>query len=222
MNHREHTPRLQTGHPPRRLGYVFLVVACLLAAMTSPASAEGGFPEPDLVPRSWELEFVHEPIKAIAVSDVEGRIRWFWYMLYTVRNETGQDRLWIPEVTIATSEGDIVAAGQNVPATVYQAIREREQRMFLLSPIEVVGRIMQGDDFIKESVAIWPAFEHDIDDMTIFIAGISGETKPYIVPDTGERIVLRKTLMIPYRMPGKPEHKQNVSLEPVEPAWVMR
>ena len=46
---------------------------------------------------------------------------------------------------------------------------------------------LQGEDNARESVAIWPAPKHDVNNISIFIGGLSGEThRMYKVTDGGD------------------------------------
>ena len=70
--------------------------------------------------------------------------------------------------------------------------------------MDVVGRILQGEDHARESVAIWPAGEEPVNEIRIFVAGISGETATAEHPISGEPVILRRTRMITYHLPGRP------------------
>jgi hypothetical protein len=188
--------------------------------MNPPASH--AFPEPAAASTAWRLDFTYAKPQAIAVKTADGGTRWFWYIAYKVVNNTGDERLFIPEFTIATDAGDITAAGKGVPGGVFDAIKDREGNRLLENPIRAVGRLLQGEDNAKESVAIWPAFDHDIDLATIFISGISGETQVIKNPATQEDVTVRKTLMITYALPGTGGRVQNQAVLPRGEKWIMR
>lgn len=181
------------------------------------------YPEPAIVQRTWELDIAPQhTFKPIAVRNLLGKVEWYWYLVYKVENNSGSERLFIPEITIATDEGHIRIAGQKVPSGVFDAIAKKERNTFLLNPTDVVGRILQGPDFARESVAIWPAFDKPVDFVNIFVAGLSGETAAIKHPLTGEPVVMTKTLMLNFATPGG-----NISpeLQPVVfkgEQWVMR
>ncbi len=198
-----------------------ILLSCLFAAPYATA-----FPEPAMSSPSWVLDFEYKMPEAISIRDVEGRLRWFWFMPYKVANNTGEDRLFIPEITIADDQGSIVTAGQGIPVSVFPAIQSHLNNPLLESPIEVIGKIMQGEDYARESVAIWPVAEGDVDEMTVFVSGISGETTMIESPSTGEQILMRRTLMIRFATPGSPTgetlspQKQPIVL--VDEQYVMR
>ena len=58
-------------------------------------------------------------------------------------------------------------------------------------------------------MAIWPAFDHDVDRVTVFVAGLSGETQSVKNPVTNEEVSVRKTLMIEYGFPGTGGREQD-------------
>lgn len=192
------------------------------AAVLASAAGALAFPEPSIVPKSWELDIKLGKPQAVAIRDLNGDPQWFWYLSYVVTNNTGEERLFIPEVTVASDMGDILSAGQNVPPGVFTAIKQREKNSLLMSPVEIVGRLLQGPDFAKESAIIWPAFKHPVDEVSIFIAGISGESQSVPHPGTGESIVMRKTLMLRYATPGGNVHPQSQSVKFEGDEWVMR
>ena len=195
----------------RYLAVVLLLVGLSLSFMWNPGQKALAYPEPAIVSPSWSLDIQIQKPDAISIEDVDGTIRWFWYMPYKVVNNTSEDLLFIPEITIANDLGQIINAGQNVPPTVFPAIKKRMGNPLLMSPVEVVGKLLQGDDFAREGVAIWPAAAGDVDAFTVFIAGLNGETQNVTNPLSGESVLVRRTLMLEYKSPGnfqRPQEQQ--------------
>lgn len=186
----------------RRLAAYVLTLCLCLATTLSPTQSARAYPEPAIVSPSWSLEAQVQAPEAISIEDVDGSIRWFWYITYKVVNPTDQDLLFIPEITIANDNGQIINTGENVPPTVFPAIKERLGNPLLLSPVQVVGKLLQGEDFAREGVAIWPVPEGDVDAFSVFIAGLNGETQNITNPLTGESVLVRRTLMLEYKSPG--------------------
>jgi len=182
---------------------IFSIAFIVLSFFVS-VSYINAYPEPALTSPSWVLDFTYQTPEAISVRDTEGQIRWFWFIVYKVVNNTGEDRLFIPEITIADDQGSITTAGQDIPMSVFPAVKANLNNPFLESPIEVIGKIMQGEDYARESVAIWPVSEVDVDEFTMFISGISGETTTIQSPQTGEQVLMRRTLMLRFATPGSP------------------
>jgi hypothetical protein len=197
-----------------------LVAALALAVL--PLDRALAFPEPAIVSPSWNLDLEVQTPRPIAVQDTHGVTRWYWYMPYRVTNRTGDDQLFIPEVTIFTDTGRIIRAGHNVPASVYEAVRRQINNPLLELPVEVVGRILQGEDHARESIAVWPHFESDVDEFHVFFAGTSGETQSIDMPGGDEPVLVRRTHQYTYRTPGNYPTPQNQPIHFVEHREVMR
>jgi len=187
----------------RFAAFVLIASVCLAAGwgLTTPKST-WAYPEPAIVSPSWSLEVEVAKPAAISIEDVDGSIRWFWYVTYKVVNPTDEDLLFIPEITVANDLGQIITAGENVPPTVFPAVKERLGNPLLLSPVQVVGKLLQGEDFAREGVAIWPAPQGDVDAFSVFFAGLNGETQTIANPVSDESVLVRRTLMLDYKSPG--------------------
>lgn len=189
---------------------------------TQEVAEPAGVPEPSIVPRSWDLELQAQALRPILVQAPNGVHEPFWYMPYKVINNTGDERQFVPEFVMATDEGDILDAGVGVPPHVFEAIKKKLGNPLLESPNEVIGRLLQGSDFAKESVAIWRHPGHDIDQVQIFASGFSGETVRIANPVTRDSVVLRKTWMQSFELPGTVESIDRATVLPGATTWVMR
>ncbi len=179
--------------------------------------AEAEAPEPQLVPNAWQFEFDYGKPRLILVES-----QYYWYLPYTVTNRTGQDRLFIPDITVMADNGQMVAAGRKVPPAVFNAIKAEQRNPLLLSPVDVIGRLLQGEDNARDSVAVWPALPGDVDHYDVFFGGISGETAVVQNPRTDEMTVLRKSLHLTFVTPGTPAELIGQPIEQVREQWVMR
>ena len=183
------------------------------------------YPEPSLVPVSWQFTFTDQVPRTISVRGVDGRSYWYWYLPYKVVNHSDAEHYFVPEFTVATDQGDIATANRGIPPFVFNAIKKRSANRLLEDPLLVSGRLLIGDDLAKESVAIWPVFNHDVDEVRIFISGLSGESKTIQVPGTTKRVALRKSLMITYHTPGPRPAGSSPQDQPIilkDRIWVMR
>lgn len=188
-----------------------------LASFSRPAAA---YPEPSAVRTSWELSVNCQPLRVISVQSLDGRTQWYWYVSYKVVNRTGQERLFVPKILLASNEGDLIPAGQNVPSSVYAAIKTQMGNPLVESPARAAGRLLQGEDFAIESLAVWPVLEHDVASLSIFIGGLSGESKAVTVGTT--ETLVTKTLMLTYELPGDVPMPQMQTIVPSRQTWVMR
>lgn len=231
-----------------------LALAGLFALATSPTTHAqratddpGSFPTPAVANADWTLEFDAGPPTAIAVDDAFGNSRWYWYLPYTITNVSGADQRFIPEVTILTDTGNILQAGKDVPSRAFVQIAAELRNPLLESPQSVVGTIRQGVDFAKDSVFIWPVPSEDVDQFTVFVAGLSGETAVLTKPSTGEPlmepaldietgqplldaqgnpvmrpVIARRTTALTYATPGTPDSPQQRPVTLLDTAQVMR
>ncbi|MEM7627302.1 MAG: hypothetical protein AAF333_17025 [Planctomycetota bacterium] len=218
-----------------------LLVSASGTAQDAPAEAPGTFAEPSIVNPTWAFDLKVSTPNAIAVPGPNGRLRWYWYIAYKVTNNTGEDRLFIPEVVVLNNHGEIIQANRRIPPAAYPAIADRLGNTLLESPNDVVGRLLQGPDFAKESVAIWPASFKDVDEFTVFFGGVDGETKMLRSPTTGEPIMeaatdpitgeavldtdgnvvmrpimVQRTRALTYQTPGTPGLGANLREQPVQ------
>ena len=241
-----------------RNGIPFLALcAAAIAVLSTNAQAT---PEPNPVPVAWELSLEPSPLMRIQVDTGSGP-KIYWYMLYTVTNNTGQDIDFHPEI-VRVNEIESELAVEKIserpdqaptvcvdPAIVglnnqvYKAIAERHARThpFLVTPVNAIGRLLQGKDNARTSVAVFPDLDPRVSRFTIYFGGLSGEkvTRPNPSYDSSRAaqgsksnghgddenpklFVLRKTLSIPYTLPGDVRTRQNAQPVLGRMTWVMR
>lgn len=217
----------------------------MIPGLTATASAA---PQPSIAPKSWQLEFEFEdPRRLVIQIPGEKQPRVYWYMLYSVTNNSGRDVQFLPRFEIVTDKLRVVQTDVTADPAVFDAIKKLHfrDRPFLQEPLEAMGKLLQGADNAKDSVAIWQDFSGDARQFTVFVGGLSGESvtlaNPNYDPDKPEfvmkdlpggakvkvevnprRFVLYKTLSVAYRLPGDDEARQQA--EPVrgKVEWLMR
>jgi len=208
---------------PLRTRTLLVTTAAALAIGVTGAGRVAGYPEPRIVTDSWALDFEHDKPAVIEVTPPgQQRSALYWYMTYTVRNGTGAEQLFIPDVWMMTDAGDLVQANRRIPPAVFKTIKKRERNPLLESPVAVVGRLLQGEDNARDGVVIWKVPEHDVDVVRIFFAGLSGETHQVTDPVTGDQRLLRKTLMITYGTPGDAAHQALKPFVFEDERWIVR
>lgn len=183
-------------------------------------SALGDYPKPAPVPFRWELEF--EPGQLRLYKDSNGGEGSFWYFTYTVTNRTGADQLWAPKFVLFTDAGEIIESGRGVPTKITEDILAMLGNELLEDQNEAIGDIMQGRENAKEGLVIWPARNLEVNELSMFIAGISGETARVKNPVNGQEIILRKTLQRDYLVPGNAADRGSKPVDLVQQTWVLR
>lgn len=238
-------PRRARGEPgegKRVMGSVrSIVVSCLLAAGAcvapfafAPVSAVAA-PQPDPVPKRWQLELRPGPLRT-AVVPTEVRLpsgasvtqeRAYVYFTYTVANFTGQDRLFAPAFELSNDEGEILRSGSGVPFAVTQELLRRLENPFLVDQVEMLGVLQQGEANAREGLVVWPLNDLDVNELALYAAGFSGEndTLRFVDPQTGEQRVinLRKTFEMRFATPGVLNPASDRPLRLAQrPRWIMR
>jgi len=151
-------------------------------------------PKPSPTPVSWELEInVSSPSRIVVNTGREAQV--FWYVLYTIVNNTGHEVTFRPEIVrVNEIESEVPAErAKAVPnkaarltvdpaligpdPRVYRAIRQRHAKThpFLVTPVDVMGPLLQGRDNARTSVAIFSDLDPRVSKFTIYFSGLSGE-----------------------------------------------
>jgi hypothetical protein len=212
-----------------------IVAACglvLASAAWSPAIHLGAStavavpPEPDPVPRRWQLDVEAGPLRVTSVEDGERGTQSFYYMTYKVTNNSGGDVLFAPAFDLMDTGGVLVRSGRDVSAEVTRKILATLDNPLLKDQISALGLLLQGPENARQGLVIWPASSLASDELTVYAAGFSGETRAVETKDvaTGKplRSLLRKTLMLRYASPGDQDHRGNVTFPMAEKRWILR
>lgn len=197
-----------------RRRFVALATLFLLATVAMAA----GYPKPAAVPRSWELDF--QPGELRLYFDTTGAA--YWYFSYTVTNNTGGDRIWAPKFTLMTDTGDILDSGDGVSPYVTEQIMKLLGNDLLEQQNQIIGDLLQGEEHARDGLVIWPATNLNVNEMSLFIAGLSGETARVVNPATNETKVLRKTLQRDYLIPGSAAARGSDPVDLVKESWILR
>jgi hypothetical protein len=199
-----------------------VLLALVILAAVAPLRTRADYPKPSPYPKSWELAFEHSIPKRVVVQTAASNVpQAFWYMTYTVTNNTDKEQLFLPALELLTEDGRIIRNDFKIPRSVFEAIKKREGDRFLQPAALVGGELRLGPDQAKDGVAIWPEPAPEMGRFSIFVSGLSGETASVKGPD-GKDVVLRKTLQLNYLIrgddvyPGEDEVNENPS------EWVMR
>jgi hypothetical protein len=201
------------------------VLALGVAALLGVGSSVGMGPEPDPIPKKWELTVEPGNLRYASVDDGNGA-KGYWYFTYKVTNATGKDMLFTPSFEMCNEKGDVVRSGRDVPAAVTKALLDKLDNQFLEDQISIVGTLLQGEGNAKEGLVVWPAPTLRFSEMEIYGSGFSGETKSIESKDakTGKttKTILRKTLSLRYQPTGEVRDQGSKPFELIEKRWVMR
>lgn len=214
-------PNTRRSPLARALVPVAIALAIPAACLSVAASALAVAPEPDPVPRRWELDVEPGKLRMITL-DVDGQPRSYFYLTYEVVNNSGEDVLFAPAFDLATHEGDILRSGRDVPLSVTKRIMDMLDNPLLQDQVEAIDQLLQGPENAREGLIIWPVPAMDAEQITVYLAGFSGETKTITVPDSEESVVLRKVLMIRYNTGGTLQGRGLDAIPEVERRWIMR
>lgn len=229
---------------------MLLPLAPLLLVLAAPPAPRevGRGPEPSPRPIAWELEFRFldpQRIEVQAPGRPEPEV--YWYIVYTVVNSSGRAQRFFPMFQIVTEDLKVYDTDMGISPLVFDAIRERHRitHKYLVHPTEALGALLTGEDYARESVAIWRQIDLTVNDFSVYVSGLSGETQflrnpaydperpeteRVVGPDGQEREVsvnpkfftLRKTLEIGYTLPGSPAARPGVAPQRGEVRWIMR
>ncbi len=221
------------------------LTSLLLSSALVPVFAD---PEPSSTPIAWELQF-----QSTRPERINAAGRTYWYVLYSVTNNTGEDVPFHPEIVrVETIESEVPAdkaKAQSQEAArltvtnsiigldrgVYGAIKQRHAKThpFLVHPVDAITKLRQGDDNAITSVAVFPEMDPRVSGFTIYVGGLSGEqvvrsnplfdaSKPVDDEKNPRVYVMRKTLAMPYLLPGDKRTRATATPKLGRLNWVMR
>ncbi|MGB7156587.1 MAG: hypothetical protein WBD40_00890 [Tepidisphaeraceae bacterium] len=212
---------------------LMLVLGLLLTspaiAADDAASGAGSYPKPSPYPVTWELKFKHSAPKRIVVDTGAGAPQAYWYMTYTVTNNTDQERTFLPVFEMLTENGDVIRSDRSLPYRVFTDIKAREKSQFLEHFTQIGGEIRLGEDEAKDGVAIWKEPNPEMGSFSIFLTGLSGEAARLkdaegkdVKDADGQPVILRKTLQMNYFVRGDEVYPGQDEVNTRPEQWVMR
>lgn len=194
-------------------------VSALLAPALPPAAAA---PEPEAIPRRWELRVEPGPLRCMNITLPGQAPRAYFYFTFKATNLSGQDLYFAPSFDLALSDGTVLRSGRDVPAQAIDAIMTYLDQPFVREEIKLQGQFLQGPENAKEGLVVWAAPTLKMTDATVYMAGFSGETKSIRRPDNGETHVLRKTMMLRHEVSGEIDPSLNSTLTRTTQRWILR
>jgi len=187
-------------------------------------SAFAKTPEPSIYPISWQLDFKHGSPKRVVVGTDA-----YWYLTYTVTNNTGDEQIFRPDFQMLNKEGKVLKSDRAIPSEVFDKIKGVEGNRLLQPISKLAGPLRQGVDQAKDGVAIWPEVTPRMGSFKIFVGGLSGEYvilndddgKPVMGPDNIP-VMLRKTIEIDYQIYGDEFYPGRDDVHQLAEKWIMR
>lgn len=216
--------RILVWHHDRGRHDFGIPVLALVAAVAviSWASVARAAPEPEPIPRRWEYRLEMGDLRLACVEVPGLGSQTFFYLNYQVTNTTGEARFFAPSFELATDQGVVIRSGRSVPPIVSDRLLARSGNPFLMNEIDIQGQFLEGKENAKDGLVIWRADDLQVDEVTIYAAGFSGETRSVTRPDNGDTVLLRKTLMMRHDTPGDLNCKGEPALTRSLTRWIMR
>jgi len=184
---------------------------------------------------NWQLDVsFHDPQRIVLRLPGDEHVTTFWYMLYQVTNSTGQEVEFYPSFRLVTDTFEVTEGGADISPSVYDAIaaRHKLEFPFLAVPAKIAGRLLQGEENARASVAVFRMFDKKASSFTVYGAGFAGAIQRVANPafldsekeseDNPRFFVLRRTLAIVYELPGDPETRWQTTPVRRTRKWVMR
>ena len=209
------------------------LLALLVLVSVSYAQVPEGVPVPAALPAAdvWQLdvEFHGNPEQLEVLLPGDKEPTRFWYLVYTITNNTGIDVDYYPTFEVMTNTFKLYEAGKVPSKPVYKAVEKLYKKSVpLLEPeIQVAGRILQGEDNARDCVCILDDFDPNATSIKLFISGFSNETITKEVADDKnekktKKVLLRKTLMLEYTVPGDVNNQGSKVMLYRRKEWIMR
>lgn len=217
-----------------RLLAIFASLALPAAAVVSLTATDGPIsaalaraPEPDATPKRWELRTKFSALRVLNI-DIDGKSQAYYYLTYKVENHTGQDIFFAPAFDLVTADGAVTKSGKGVSDEATKKVIAYIGNSFIQDQIAILGPMLQGDENAKEGVVIWPADSLRPGELTVYASGFSGEAAEVKPPTsdaskgTPEKVVLRKTRSLLFKVPGEVSNIKDTPITVSEDTWVMR
>jgi hypothetical protein len=198
------------------VGFFVLVTPVLAAEEIDPAKVaekaiEAGNPDnvdpTQIKGENWTLDFTYENPQPIIVNTPGLGQQMYWYVVYTVTNRTTAEHNFVPAFTLYATNTSLQRAG--VYPSVFEAIKKSRKIRFLENAVQMIGKVLPGEDNARTGVAIFGPMPREAENFTIFVGGLSGQyierPNPQAKPDSppaDKMLILRKTLTLTYKLSG--------------------
>ena len=182
--------------PGAVLAALLSITTIALTAFSTPVSPASVAAGPD-----WEIDFTPGPLR-LYVDPTDGR--YYWYFTYTATNLGERDLVFAPRIELFLDSGEILRSGRAVPSRVVGQIRKLLGNDLLEDQNRIIGDLRVGRENARSGIAVWPAEDQNVTELTLFFGGLSSDQKLVTHPETGESVRLYRTLRREYVVPGDP------------------
>ncbi len=178
---------------------LLLVILAVVGPMPEPTATAATRPSADRL--AWELKFAPGPFR-LYTDPAEGRL--YWYFTYTVTNLNDRDLVFAPQIELFLDSGEILKSGRGVPTRVVNQIRELLGNPLLEDQNRIIGDLRVGPENARTGLAVWPAEDQEVNEITLFFRGLSSDRKTVTHPSASDKTVdLYRTLRREYLVPGE-------------------
>jgi hypothetical protein len=194
------------------------LVLPILAGVTTVRADD--LPKPSPYPTTWELTFDHGKPTRIVVASEGKAPQAYWYLAYTVTNNTGQERDFMPIFEMVGEDGKLVRSDNHVSPAVIEAIKKQEGDKYIKSSVFSSGEIRLGETEAVHAVSVWTEPAGRMGHFSILVGGLNGEYKKVKSAD-GKEAILRKTLQLNYFINGDEVYPGEDKLNVDASEWIM-
>ncbi len=204
-----------------RRSTLFAVLMMLMGAVL--AEQAHAYPRPARGTSRPEVTFKPGPLRMFTAADGSR----YWYLVYDVVNTSGEDRTWAPASVLYTDKGEIRRDGEGVSHQMRRTIMDHVGDPLLEPKVAIIGVLRQGTGHARRGMLVWPAGTQHVNELRVFVEGISPETAIVPHPVSGDPVTLRKNLYLHYLVGGEASARgdEAVDLHPAytaEEHWVFR
>lgn len=183
----------------------------------------------DIDGHDWQFDHNFRAPRPIKVYGPDDKAEIYWYILYTVTNNTGDERFFAPSFMLFTDKAKVQRSRSqpNVCALIKKD-RPRHAK-FLEHATKIIGKLLQGDDNARDGIAIFAPLEEGTKSFTVFVGGLTGQyirrANPGALADATEAektVILHKTRALKYRLIGDEWKRDMVPAKLVRKWWAWR
>ena len=193
----------------RILGTLMVAMLFALVGLAIPTPSSAMAAPTASSSRDWEIDFVPGDLR-LYVDPTDARP--YWYFTYTVTNLTDRDLVFAPRIELFLDSGEILRSGREVPTRVVDQLKLLLRNTLLEDQNRIIGDLRVGRENARTGIAVWPADDLDVTELTLFFQGLSSDRQDVINPETGEKVALYRTLRREYLVPGEPKARGSTAL----------